>query len=294
MHSGTTIFWRAWRRDDRLQCFDEPFSGLGGLPRDDARGTLSELVDLFKHQTDPDSFWKRYAPLHPLEELDASFTDGQIDYAQFLLEQSSRVVIDETHLHLHLPALAELASYAHVIHLYRRARGFVTSHLRPSWSRETTWWRRAVRRMRHEHNKHVFWTRQDQPPGLRRDVVIGRHPLSKFGLMLSEAGYDAERIMASPAVVRLLSYWHFHFHYLEREGPRLFGERFKSVRYEDFATDPAGVMGPLYDWIKLARPECLSFPEVHAPKPPYRPRDPRWREAARVAGFDDEELETLL
>ena len=204
------------------------------------------------------------------------------------------MVIDETHLHFHLSALAKVTPDAYVIHLHRRASAFVTSHLRPSWSPGPTWPRRAVRLLRHEHNKAVFWTRQDFLPGMRRGDVIGHHSSSKFGLMLSQAGYDAERIMAAPVLVRLLAYWHYHYHYLEREGPLLYGERYRSLRYEHFATQPAEMMAQLYNWIGLSPPKDLDYTEVHPPKPPFRAGDRRWREAASIAGFSDEEIETLL
>jgi hypothetical protein len=129
---------------------------------------------------------------------------------------------------------------------------------------------------------------------MRRGEVIGQHAVSKFGLMLSEAGYDAEAIMAAPTVVRLLAYWHYHYHYLEREGPRHFGAHFTSLRYEDFATDPAGTMRRLYRWVELTPPPNADYPEVHPSKPPFRERDRRWRAAARVAGFTDQEIESLL
>jgi len=278
----------------RFLCFDEPFSPLPFLPVEGPKKTRSELVALFQAERDPGCFWRRHSPLHPLQELDKKFTAGQEAWLRYLVAQSRRVVIDETHLHLHLPALAELTPHAHVIHLCRCPRGFATSHLRPSQPRPGSWWRYAVQRLRHEHNKRMFWSREDYPPGMRRDHVIGRHPLSKFGLMLADAGYDAPRIMAAPALVRLLAYWHYHYHYLESEGPRLFGDRFIRVRYEDFARDPEAVMARLYDLVGLAQPEPLSFPEVHLPKPPFRPRDRRWRDAATIAGFTEEEMETLL
>lgn len=112
--------------------------------------------------------------------------------------------------------------------------------------------------------------------------------------MLADAGYDAERIMASPAIVRLLAYWHLHYDHLEQQGPRLFGERYIRVRYEDFAREPASVMRDLYEWVDMPPPEPLCYPDVHEPKPPFRSEDGRWREAARIAGFDEDELETLL
>ena len=292
MHSGTTIVWRAFRRDNKFTCFDEPFSGLGVLPGQNSRNSLGELKGVF--EKDPALFWDRYAPLHPLEELDAEFKPEQKRYLRYLLLFGDRFVIDETHLHTHIEDMAKFPYQQKVIHLVRRARGFATSHLRSSWSKRTSLLRRAVRYLRNEYNKRVFWTRDDLPPGLRRDDAIGRSRYSKFGLMLEKAGYDAERIMGSTAIVRLLAYWHYHYHYLEKEGPKHFGQNFKTVWYEDFASDPERVMASLYEWMGMERPEGVRYDEVHPPKPPYKEHDRRWLEAARIAGFSEEELETLL
>lgn len=293
-HSGTTILWRSWRADSRFLCFDEPLTGdiAAWYPQDNAKKTFGEYRRLFAPR--PTEFWDLYRPIYPLQELDSEFTVGQERYLRFLLEQSQRVVIDETHLHLHILGLTVMTPKAYVIHLYRRASAFVTSHMIPSWSRRANWSRRIGRRLRHGYNQWALWNRNDFLPGMRRGEVIGQHAVSKFGLMLSEAGYDAEAIMAAPTVVRLLAYWHYHYHYLEREGPRHFGAHFTSLRYEDFATDPAGTMRRLYRWVELTPPPNADYPEVHPSKPPFRERDRRWRAAARVAGFTDQEIESLL
>jgi len=293
MHSGTTIVWRAFRKDKRFLCFDEPLSGLDVIPNQNSRNSIGELIDIFRK--DERLFWKKYAPLHPLEELDTSFTKEQLAYMEFLFSHGDRFVIDETHLHLHIGALPNVQSNSRVIHLVRRARNFATSHLRPSWPKGKTMLRTMVRSIRNQYNKRVFWSRDELPPGLRRDDTIGRHPKSKFGLMLEDAGYDSERIMSSPAIVRLLAYWHYHYHYLEEHGPKVFGEKFKTVWYEDFAKDPESVMKEAYEWLGMAPPEgVVRYDDVHPPKSPYKANDKRWREAARIAGFSEEELETLL
>lgn len=293
-HAGTTIVWRAFRKNPELLCFDEPLSGDVGVwfPENNSKRTFNEYIKIFGEN--PKQFWDVFAPIEPLQELDSSFSSEHVRYLTILIASKANVVIDETHLHLHLPALFEISPKANIVHLYRRASAFATSHMRPSWSMDTTLPRYAVRWLKHQYNRFMFWERQDILPDMRRGDVIGSHPKSKFGLMLTDAGYDAERIMASPALVRLLAYWHYHYHYLEREGPRLFGERFRSLRYEDFASHPQETMMQLYQWLGMAVPKGVTYSDVHLPKPPFRANDSRWREAAKIAGFSEEELETLL
>lgn len=292
--SGTTVVWSAFRSDNQFVCFDEPLTDdLGNcFPRNNHKTTYDEFLRIFGKT--PQKFWTLYNSINPLQELDSTFTHEQKTYITSLLKYGNNVVIDETHLHTHLPGIKEITPTGYVIHLYRRARGYITSHLRSSWSSNTTWSRRIVRHLRHEYNNRVFWSRYDFLPGLRRGDVIGNHPQSKFGLMLAEAGYDAERIMSAPALIRLLAYWHYHYHHIEREGSRLFQERFKSLRYEDFASHPNETMAAIYDWLGMAPPPGVAYSDVYPPKPPFRPDDRRWIEAAKIAGFSEEELETLL
>ncbi len=293
-HSGTTIFWRAFRKNKGLLCFDEPFTGDLGVwfPNDNEKRTFGEYIDVFGG--DVEKFKKIYAPISPFQELDCEFTEAQRSYLNFLLGQGNDIVIDETHLHQHLPALLALSSGTRVIHLHRRASTFVTSHMRPSWSKNAGHVRLGVRWMRNEYNKARFWSRKDILPGMCRGDVIGDNPTSRFGTMLHAAGYDAKRIMASSAVVRLLAYWHYYYHHVESEGRNLFGEKFRTLRYEEFATNPQETMTEIYRWLGMDEPVGIVYSDVHPPKPPFRVFDVRWRESAKIAGFSDEEVDTLL
>ena len=293
-HSGTTIVWKAFRKDARFLCFDEPLTFDVGahFPRNNHKQTFDEFIRIFGD--DPKAFWKIYASIDPLQELDEVFTTEQRQYLGVLLKQAANVVLDETHLHLHSSSIKELFPDGYVIHLYRRASSFATSHLHPNWSRNGSVQRRVARWFRHELNKKVFWGRNDHPPGMRRDDVIGNHPQSKFALMLADAGYDSRRIMASSALVRLLAYWHYHYHYLEREGQTLFGDHFKSLRYEDFATQPGETMDGIYNWLDMTPPGGVEYSGVYPPKQPFQANDRRWTEAAKLAGFSGEEIVTLL
>lgn len=293
-HSGTTIVWRSFRGDARFLCFDEPLTGNIGVnfPGNNEKCTQDEYIRCFG--VTPKKFWRIFAPIGPLQELDVRFTAAQEAWLRCLLDHQQHVVIDETHCHLHLDAIKGFAPESHVVHLYRRAGSFATSHLRPSYVRRGSISRRLGHVARDRYNATAFWTRADLPPGMRRDEVIGSHKDSKFGLLLAEAGYDVDRIMCGSAVVRLLAYWHYHYRYLQREGPRVFGDRFRSLSFETFTGDPVGAMRELYEWSGVPLPAHMEYPDVYAAKRAYRPNDRRWREAARVAGFSGEEIETLL
>jgi len=79
MHSGTTVFWKAWKGDPRFLCFDRPFRCAeemnGTDPDNNAKGTLDELIELGRKE--PPTFWRRAAAISPLEELDEAFTEAQ-------------------------------------------------------------------------------------------------------------------------------------------------------------------------------------------------------------------------
>lgn len=293
-HAGTTIVWRAFREDSQFLCFDEPLTASVGFhfPDNNEKKTFDEYIQYFG--SSPKDFWRIYEPMYPLQELNAELNQRQREYLTVLVQQAPKVVIDETHLHRHLHSISDMTPDGNFIHLYRRASAFVTSHLRPSLSASNNWLRRLVRTIRSEYNRSVFWERRSFLPGMARGEVIGHHPNSKFGELLSAEGYDVERIMASPILVRLLAYWHYQYHWVEHYGPRVCGTRFTSLRYEDFATRPQKTMTRLYEWMGLPPPAMQQYPNVHPPKPPFRPNDKRWLEAARIAGFSEDEIETLL
>lgn len=292
-HSGTTIFWRSWRKDQRFVCFDEPLGEdiSRRFPHNNAKGTHDEYITAFP---DPAEFWAVYSPMEPTQALDQRLTIQQEDYIARLLAQKRNGVIDETRLHFHLPDIWSLTPDAYVIHLYRRASGFVTSHLLPSLSQQESPLLALKQRLGHVYRKHIFWSATSIPAGMGLDRVIGGHPQSKFGLMLSSAGYSSNRIMAGSAVTKLLAYWHFNYKHIETAGPRIFADRYIRVSYEDFALDPKGTMARLYDRIGLPPPEGALYPDVHPPKVAYAVGDERWRKAAIVAGFSEEDIDALL
>jgi hypothetical protein len=293
-HSGTTIFWRAFRGDTRNLCFDEPFTpNLGAwFPRNNPKATFDEYLEIFG--SDPSRFRDFYAPIEAHEELEETFSAAQVRYLRFLIDRPAHVVIDETHLHRRLPGLARLTPDAHVIHLYRRASSVVSSYLLPSVKPGTGPVRRALGRPRRGQHRRTFWSRRTGPVSVQRDRVVGDRPDSTFGVLLRDAGYDADRIMAAPMVVRLLACWHYLYRRLERQGPQLFGDRFTTIRYEDFASNPRETLARICDWMGRPPPDGADHVAVHPPKPAFREGDRRWLEAAALAGFQQAEMKTLL
>lgn len=294
-HSGTTIFWKSWRKNPVLRCYDEPFNPYiaAQLCSKDSKGTLDEYVALA--QKDPKLFWNMFAPISPFDELLPNLTARQWLYLSFLLQHQRKVVIDEVRLAAKLNWLAlnlQGAADTYVIHLVRRPKCFVTSHMVPT--RKTSGFFDRIRYViRRADCRLSFFKRSDVLPNMARDQIIGSSPASPFGILLKEAGYDVDAIYAAGAVCKYLAYWHYWYHRTRTEGQKAFGSRFRTVFYEDFARNPEHIMSCLYDWFQEVNPG-LTYPDVHAPKQPYRPSDPRWTKAAKIAGFTGEEIETLL
>jgi hypothetical protein len=293
-HSGTTILWKSFRKDNRLTCFDEPFTAHIGatFPKNNVKSTFDEYLNIFG--STPSFFWDIYEPIYPLQELDPFFTERQKNYIRSLLNSSDKVVIDETHLHFHLYELSHLTPNAYIIHLYRRASSFVTSHLCPSSTHHSTLFRNIFRLFKDYYNRKFFWKRMRCASGMARDDVIGADSNSKFGIMLSQKNYNVDKIMKGPAHLRLLAYWHYQFKHIENIGPKLFNNNFLSLRYEDFASDPYHTMNFLYNWIELSAPENPSYSDVYSPKAPFSDNDIRWIKSSEIAGFSSDDMKDFL
>lgn len=289
--SGTTIFWRTLRQDQRFVCYDEPFNPyIRNIPMKDKKDTWGELVGMF--QRDPGGFWRRFSPIYDLQELEPDLTDGQAHWLGHLLESAPCLAMDFTRCHLKLSSLHVIIPDAYVVHLYRRAGSFASSHLIPSGGHANgmSRWKGYLKRA---YCRKTFWTRYKHYDFWDVENIFGRHPQSRFGCLLQEAGFDVEVIMRSPAVVRLLAYWLFHYRKLESEGPSLWGHRFRSVAFEDFAAHPHEVLKDLYQRMTLPCPDW-DFTEVRPAAQAFRAGDKRWREASKIAGFSSDEADRLL
>lgn len=276
--SGTTIFWEQFRQDSRLRSFNEPFNpALVELPVEIPNRSRREFIEIF--DKDPRGFWKRFAPIAIEEELQSTLSDRQAAYLRFLLEESEHFCTDITRCHFKLEALRELAPDATVVHLYRAPAAFASSHLVPTGSGgfRTTRLRRAFGRV-------GFFSRTGRYDSWGMETQVGRHPASQFAHRLRDIGMDPGAVYALPAAGRLLAMWRVCYETLERDGRRLFGDRFLSVSFERFCRDPRGEVGRVYAAAGFEAPE-IDTSRVKPAKAPYRAGDPRWQRLLAQVGI---------
>lgn len=284
--SGTTIFWEAFRQDRRLRCYNEPWNPvLRQLPVEIPNRSRREFIEVF--QKDPRAFWRNFAPIELLEELQDDFSDRQIAYLRYLIDPFDSICIDETRCHFRLAALQQIVPDATVVHLFRSPAAFATSHLIPTGSGG-----RRANRLLTASGRVGFFTREGRYNSLGLEELIGRHPESLFGLRLREIGLDPAAIYALPAAGRLLAFWRLAHETLERDGPRLFGSRFVSVSFERFCREPREVVQQVYAAAGSQPPE-LDLTRVKPAKRAHRPDDARWRRLFEQVGLADSWLRAL-
>ena len=280
--SGTTIFWRTFRQDERLLCFDEPFNPrLYRLLEVNPKSTWDEFIALERSEAD---FGRRYAPLQPGQEAEPGLDDAQSGYLSWLLDRGRPVLADFVRLTYKLDALRQVTPNAVVVHLHRDPASFASSHLLPSGGG----WRRALLEL--GWRRWSFWRRRGDFNRWQLEEVIGRDPSSAFGRRFAEEGYDAARLYALPAVARLLAYWCLSYEVAERTGRSQFGDRFVSVRFEDFCRDPRPVVNRIYETADLETPD-LTLDHLRPASGPFRPEDERWNRWLKVLGMDHVALE---
>lgn len=276
--SGTTIFWRTFRQDERLLCYDEPFNpNLHVLPAKTGLKAPEEFVRLVEH--DALRFWEHFSPIHFSDELRQGFSDRQKEYLRFLAATGERVVIDVTRCQFKIAALAEVAPDAVLVHLFRPPESHVSSHLLPS---SEGWRGRLKRTLSHRG----FWTRSDNYNGWSFESIIGRSPHSLFAHRLREIGLSPVQVYGLPAVGRLLAYWKLAYERVEREGAQCFGQRFVSQSFDEFCRAPHDVVRRVYSVLGLSVPD-LDFRSIHAAHEPYEPSSPHWQRYREMLGLPE-------
>jgi hypothetical protein len=274
--SGTTIFWETFRQDRRLRCYDEPFNPLLLALTGSQLGMIKhpeEFQELLR--AEPVAFWERFAPIDPSSELHGQLSDRQVAYLRHLAETGEHVILDTTRCLFKLQALKQQAAQAVLVHLYRPPAANATSHMLPTSAN------RARTKVRRFLNTRDFWTRNDRYDYWMFERLVGDSPHSLFAHRLREIGLDAQRVYSLPAVGKLLAFWRVHYERAERDGKRLFGERFISQNFDEFTRDPAASMQRIYDAMELKMPP-LDFSRIRPAKAPFDADSPKWSEYAKL------------
>ncbi len=291
--SGTTAFWSAFRQDPRLVCFNEPFNpqlASVGAKTWGHRSVHSEYVRLLER--DATQFWRHYRPIAPEEELAAGYSDRQRDYLRYLLEQSEHVCIDTTRSYCKLDDLHAMCTEGIVVHLFRPPHRFASSILVPndhlirrnprSWRRE---WTLARRKVSNALSRRAFW-RLAEPKAFDYSKVLRRGTLGQFAKHAQELGLDPDVVDQMPAVGRLLVLWKLAYDEVETRGRALWGDRFISVNFHDFAREPERTLARVYEKTGVTMPN-LDLGYVRPPTPLESEGDIRWQEYSQMLALPE-------
>ena len=268
--SGTTAFWEAFRKDDSLCCYDEPFNpNLAELPKENSKGTRAEFIDLFEN--DAGLFNNFFSPISLLEESSADITRFQSDYLAWLLNQNqgrSAVVVDSVRIGFKLEKIYEIIPQAILVHLYRDPVAWISSHLLPSG--RGTWRKKIANIYRHLY----FWTRKGFYNNWGYQEIVERE--------ISNTSYwgsidiRAEDLRNKPAFLQLALFWHWAFRETERFGNEFWGDRFFSIPFESFCLNPEKVISDIYTVAEL-KWKNLDYSYVRAANQGFKPDSRRWQ-----------------
>lgn len=278
--SGTTVFWNAFKRVSSATCFDEPFNPLHiQLPQPHVKKTNLELVDLL--QQDAPSFWKAFAPISSIQELNKEFEPAQATYLRFLINQNEHTVIDSTRCQFKIAALKNLLpDDSLVIHLHRSPAGFAGSHLIPNFP--NTKWRNllAIRTAR-----KMFWNMDAPYNSWQMEEIIGRFDNSPFAVLHGFEEFFGIQISALSSIEKLLAYWRYAFETVERDGRDVFGDHFVSVSYDSFCANPKKIIGEMSVKTRVPIDLDAELPRIHSPKPIYDRMNSKWDQSFKRVGL---------
>jgi glycosyltransferase involved in cell wall biosynthesis len=237
--SGTTIFWKTFRGDNRFVCFDEPFrphlrayveNGIN-----DKKGTMDEYL------TRPRLTKNHWSCIQPYEEQIAKFLGHQVLYLKEMLNTSENVCIDFVRCHSKMTHLRKIAPDALIIHLVRDPRAFVTSHLKP----------------------YQKWL----SPKLPEDFFAydGWFDFWQYQTLANILGFKGF------AHEQLMQIWNHFTRLVEMQQPDL------TIQFENFATKPDSTIQQVYEFLEMEYHQ-LDFLPVHPPNPPYGLEDSRWED----------------
>ena len=117
------------------------------------------------------------------------------------------------------------------------------------------------------------------------DSLMGSSVTDAFSRFLNRHQIDGDIFYKLPAVARLLGFWKVCFEEVEKNGRRLFGDRFISLNFNDFCNDPDGVLKKLYSAAGITYIN-RDLDWVHKPHGAYQRTHKKWIEFADIIGLD--------
>ncbi len=280
--SGSTIFWRAFRQDNRFTCYDEPFVNLLiHLPKLNRKKTTHEYIKLLKKK--PSVFWKVYEPIDLSEEVSECMSNGQKRYLQFLLNSSENTVCGLTRCNFKIKELRNVCPKAYIIHLYRSPQAFVTSHIlhnRPELGKIKS----SLIKVKNFIYKNKFWSIKKDYNGWGYEAIIGSSDDGLFSTYLKENNIFIKDFNNVPAYGKLMYFWKICFEKVEKEGRFHFGKKFMSLPFEKFCENPEYYMEKIYNNIGLEMPK-IDFKNIKIPNLGYKPNHTNWMRMAKKIGL---------
>ncbi len=260
--SGSTAFWKMFRQDRRIVCYDEPFNPmLKSLPKEFLKKTNTEIIKLYNE--DRDTFERYFTNINSIDECKNNITERQIEYLHFLLNTNKNVVIDSTRLNFKSESLLKnLDKNVFVIHLYRTPIAFTTSHIIPNRPELKKNKRQYIKsKIRARINKWRFWTLKTNFNNWGYETIAKQLNI--------DTGQEAYK--------KLLAIWKISFDMIEKAGKKLGKNRFLSLSFEDFANDPYKILEKIYLQCDMEINKNLKTDMIKKPNLGFAPSHHNWK-----------------
>ena len=279
--SGTTVFWETFRNDPTTLCFDEPYHpALWQGERWNSKDTWNELAEFWADGTKPSIM--NADPIHPLDELGHSLTDGQMQYLAALYEQGPRVVIDSVRLWSKLTQVTSAERVPFVVHLVRHPKTWVSAHLLPGGGTPT--WRG---RLGNIYRRKSFFSRKGFYNNWHYETIINDALESQGDRadLWDPLKIPVEDIKTQSAVRKLLAFWWAVTLRAERQLAELSGDRYVTITMEEFIAQPRFVMESIYARCGWSGADAISLEHLRPVRDAWKNDSPLWRDACMWAGI---------
>jgi len=280
--SGSTAFWKIFEKHPDYLALDEPCSPLlSRLPDMNKKETWADLIAIYK--MNPDFFRQKYFPVTKKLELTTECPDQLIDYFKFLVQDKENWFIDMTRCHLKVAGLSKAFPEVKAIHLFRKPKGFVTSHMLPSYGRLNFFKQTSI-------YKHYFWRRQSGFNNWSIELLYNRW-FYNLAYLFPQLDIPDHALKVEKSHEKLLLYWLFHYRYMEKYGRDSFGDRYSKVCFDELCngtmeSDKSYILN-----IKILNDiNNMDYSHLRPVNPGYSTENIRWANAMKKVGFTSEEI----